>query len=72
MELFCEKYREKMAEEEAYCKRPGEYCKFRSACIIHFAGQERGRQRRRPEGGANREESATSDSENRAPRKNNA
>ncbi len=43
MELICEKYREKMPRKEAYCRHPGEYCKFRSACIIHFLGQERGR-----------------------------
>lgn len=40
MELFCEKYREKMPKEGAFCRRPGEYCKFRSACLIHFLGRE--------------------------------
>jgi phosphoribosyl-AMP cyclohydrolase len=40
MDLFCEKYNETVSAEEAYCKRPKEYCKFRSACIIHFTGDE--------------------------------
>ena len=40
MELFCEKYKEKMAGETAVCRHPGEYCKFRSGCIIHFLGKE--------------------------------
>lgn len=36
MELICEKYKEKESPENALCKRPAEYCKFRSACLIHF------------------------------------
>jgi phosphoribosyl-AMP cyclohydrolase len=40
MELFCEKHREKMAEDGAYCRHPTEYCKFRSACLIHFMSKE--------------------------------
>ena len=41
MDLICEKYRERVPEAEALCLRPGEYCKFRSACMIHFLGRER-------------------------------
>ena len=40
MELFCEKYNEKVAASKARCRHPKEYCKFRSACIIHFMGLE--------------------------------
>jgi phosphoribosyl-AMP cyclohydrolase len=40
MELLCEKYNETMAAENAQCHHPSEYCKFRTACIIHFMGGE--------------------------------
>ena len=40
MDLFCEKYNETVDAEEAFCKRPKEYCKFRTKCIIHFMGGE--------------------------------
>lgn len=43
MELVCEKYKEKMETEGACCRHPDEYCKFRSACIIHFLSQESAR-----------------------------
>jgi hypothetical protein len=36
MELVCEKYQEKVVFQKAVCRRPREYCKFRSACLIHF------------------------------------
>ena len=42
MDLFCEKYNEAVPVEKAFCKRPKEYCKFRTACIIHFMGGENG------------------------------
>ena len=42
MDLFCEKYNENVAAEKALCKRPKEYCKFRTKCIIHFMGGENG------------------------------
>ena len=42
MDLFCEKYNETVDSEKAFCKRPGEYCKFRTQCIIHFIGDENG------------------------------
>jgi hypothetical protein len=41
MELFCEKYNEKVSEENAQCNHPQEYCKFRTACIIYFMGGEK-------------------------------
>ncbi|ADH86052.1 hypothetical protein [Desulfurivibrio alkaliphilus] len=59
MELICEKYREKMPEDEAYCRRPNEYCKFRTACIIHFVGQERRRGAAAGQSAANRPKKAT-------------
>ena len=40
MELVCEKYKEKVAAEKAICRRPTEYCKFRSSCMIHFLSKE--------------------------------
>lgn len=40
MDLFCEKYKEMVAAGEARCRHPKEYCKFRTACIIHFMGGE--------------------------------
>jgi phosphoribosyl-AMP cyclohydrolase len=36
MDLICEKYNEKVAEDDARCRHPKEYCKYRTACIIHF------------------------------------
>jgi len=42
MDLFCEKYNEKVNGENARCDHPKEYCKFRTACIIHFMGGENG------------------------------
>ena len=41
MYLFCEKYKEKVSGENARCRRPKEYCKYRTACIIHFMGGEK-------------------------------
>ena len=40
MTLECEKYKEKMEAETAYCRHPNEYCKFRQACMIHFLSKE--------------------------------
>jgi phosphoribosyl-AMP cyclohydrolase len=42
MDLFCEKYKENVSAEKARCIHPKEYCKFRTACIIHFMGGEKG------------------------------
>ena len=44
MELFCEKHNETVNSESAKCRHPSEYCKFRTACIIHFMGGENGDQ----------------------------
>lgn len=43
MELVCEKYKKKMASEEACCNHPTEYCKFRTSCMIQFLAKEEGR-----------------------------
>ncbi len=40
MELECIKFNEKMMSKEAHCRHPGDYCKFRSSCIIHFMEKE--------------------------------
>lgn len=42
MNFFCEKYNENMNSESPRCNHPKEYCKFRTACIIHFMGGENG------------------------------
>ena len=42
MNLFCEKHNENVSGESARCKHPKEYCKFRTACIIHFMDGESG------------------------------
>lgn len=42
MELLCEKYKQKMDNEGASCRYPNEYCKFRTACIIHFMAKQGG------------------------------
>ena len=36
MEVECFKYKEKMSSEKAFCKHPGDYCKYRTSCIIQF------------------------------------
>lgn len=60
MELICEKYRERMAREQARCLRPNEYCKFRSACIINLLGRDRAREE---SGNVDRREQPTSKDE---------
>jgi len=42
MELECAKYKEKMSSVNARCQHPGDYCKYRTSCIIHFMGSENG------------------------------
>ena len=42
MDLFCEKYKETIAAENPFCRHPKEYCKFRTACIIHFMSDNHG------------------------------
>lgn len=36
MDLFCEKFNEKISGAEVRCSHPKEYCKFRQACIVHY------------------------------------
>ncbi|HCC55252.1 MAG TPA: RNA polymerase II-associated protein [Desulfobulbaceae bacterium] len=51
MELVCEKCQEKVDSAKAVCRRPKEYCKFRSACLLHFLTKERaGEAKEEPEG----------------------
>ena len=50
MELVCEKHHEEMGAEGAYCRHSTEYCKFRTACLIHFMSKEN---RAKAEGAAN-------------------
>jgi hypothetical protein len=40
MELECFKYKEKMQAENAACLHPGDYCKYRTSCMIQFIGSE--------------------------------
>ena len=40
MELECYKYNEKMQAEDAFCRHPGDYCKYRTSCIIQFMSGE--------------------------------
>ena len=40
MDLFCEKYKETVPASKPVCRHPKEYCKFRTACVIHFMGGE--------------------------------
>lgn len=50
MELVCEKYKEKVDSDKAVCRRPKEYCKFRSACLLHFlAGEKTGEEKKEAE-----------------------
>ncbi|HHO48245.1 MAG TPA: RNA polymerase II-associated protein [Desulfobacteraceae bacterium] len=41
MELECFKYKEKMSPEKAVCRHPGDYCKYRTSCIIFYLERER-------------------------------
>lgn len=50
MEIECIKYREWMSSEQAVCRHPGDYCKFRSSCIIHFLGSEKKKEETGPSG----------------------
>ena len=36
VELECFKYNEKMQAKDALCHHPGDYCKYRTSCIIQF------------------------------------
>jgi hypothetical protein len=39
MKGYCEKYRQSLRGSHIACPHPKEYCKFRSACIVHFMGK---------------------------------
>jgi len=41
MECECVTCNETMAVENARCIHPGDYCKYRSSCIIHFMSKEK-------------------------------
>ena len=41
MELECAKFKDTMPADEAKCRHPADYCKFRSSCIIHFMEKEK-------------------------------
>lgn len=43
MDVECVKYRERMAAEQAVCRHPGDYCPYRTSCIIHYLGGEKKR-----------------------------
>ncbi len=50
----CEKHNIEMCDACLHCKDPELYCKFRSACMIHFMEKEKNRNPDRKEGmGAN-------------------
>ena len=36
MKLECFKYKENMQAEDAVCRHLGDYCKYRTSCVIHF------------------------------------
>lgn len=45
MELECVKYHEKMDSEHAACRHPGDYCRHRVSCMIHFIEKENSKSR---------------------------
>ena len=49
MELECFKYKEKMKLDEAFCKHPGDYCKYRTSCMIQYLTSENKPKQEQPE-----------------------
>lgn len=47
MELFCEKYREKVDSASPVCRHPNDFCQFRTGCIVAFMEQENKRDEKR-------------------------
>ncbi len=45
MQLLCEKHHEYLEAEDAVCRHPAQYCKFRTSCMIHFLGSEKMREK---------------------------
>lgn len=46
MELECAKYHDKVSSDEPVCAHPGDYCQYRSSCMIHFMERELRRSRK--------------------------
>lgn len=40
MELDCLKFNEKISSDEAACRHPDDYCKYRTSCMICFLEKE--------------------------------
>jgi hypothetical protein len=40
MELECAKYHETIDSEQAACRHPDDYCRYRTLCMIHFLEKE--------------------------------
>ena len=40
MEVECIKYGEKMDSADAACRHPGDYCQYRTSCMIQFIERE--------------------------------
>ncbi len=40
MEVECSKYHETMEAEQASCRHPGDYCRYRTSCMIVFLEKE--------------------------------
>ena len=40
MKLTCSKYNEKVDSEHAVCRHPGDYCQYRTSCMIIFLEKE--------------------------------
>jgi len=51
MEVECVKYQERMDSEQAECRHPADYCRFRTSCIIHFLSREKRKEEAGAEGG---------------------
>ncbi len=63
MELECAKYHDKVSSDEPACAHPGDYCQFRSSCMIHFMEGERRRSRKKKENGGGDAAQATDSSD---------
>ncbi len=59
MELECAKYHDKVSSDAPACAHPGDYCQFRSSCMIHFMEGELRRSRKEKATAANDSTSAT-------------
>jgi len=41
MDLFCEKFRDTVNAEEAFCRAPNDECKYRMTCMIFLLEKQR-------------------------------